>query len=234
MPEGPEVWILSVAINRHFQTPQTNDDFLRPIDPNCFNENEPSSTITLSYGKHLFLLNEKENWSFGLDGKCVLTDDNQLVKPNVSWIHGQQLMYDDINNEFARLGISWFNANEDALRREVTRWNSSKTRLAGILLNQCKLSGVGIAWGSEILHRANLSPNKRACDQDLSPLADVMLQMRDEIRAIYLSTLEGDFKDRTKEFVNCWFAPLYEVREPYMRVYRKGTPVKILGRTWWV
>lgn len=45
MPEGPEVWILSKAIKCHF--------------------NEEKS---LSHGKHLFIFDKKENWSFGLTG----------------------------------------------------------------------------------------------------------------------------------------------------------------------
>lgn len=229
MPEGPEVWILSNAINHHF-APEP----YYPNEPLDESETDSRTTVTFSYGKHLLLLNERENWSFGLDGKCVITDDNQLVKPNVSWIHGHQLTYEYVNEVFGQLGVSWFHANEDVLRKEIAGWNTSKTKLAGVLLNQTKLSGVGVAWGSEILHRANLSPDKRACDQDLSGLADVMIKMRDEIKEMYASYLDGEYAGRSKQFVNEWFNNLYKLREPYMQVYKKGTSLKVLGRTWWV
>ena len=44
MPEGPEVWVLSKAVNIHF-----------------------NETKSLSYGKHLFIFDKKENWCFDLN-----------------------------------------------------------------------------------------------------------------------------------------------------------------------
>ena len=39
MPEGPEIWILSKAVNKYYGFEKTE-----------------------SYGKHLFILDKKENW----------------------------------------------------------------------------------------------------------------------------------------------------------------------------
>jgi len=55
MPEGPEVWILSKAINSFF-----------------------SDDNTMSVGKHLIVKDCMENWSFGLNGKVMLSKYNEF------------------------------------------------------------------------------------------------------------------------------------------------------------
>ena len=208
MPEGPEVWILSKAINTFFKE-----------------EN------TLSYGKHLFILDKKENWSFGLTGKVQLDEKNELFKLNTGWIYGDQIKYENLEDEVGKLGIDFMNANEDLIREEVDKWIKSKKKLAGLMLDQTKISGIGVAWGSEVLFKAGLRPDIRACDQNLSTLADSILYIREKIKNIYEKELK-DEENNCKEFVNKWFSNLYEVRE--MEVYKKGLKIEVLGRTWWI
>jgi formamidopyrimidine-DNA glycosylase len=204
MPEGPEVWILSKAINMHF--------------------NEQKSE---SRGKHLFILDVKENWSFGLTGKVQLDEKNELAKINAGWIYGDKIPYDILENEIGKLGIDFMNANEELFREEVDKWIKSKKKLAGLMLDQTKIAGIGVAWGSEILFRAGLRPDMRTCDQNLSKLADSILYIRNDIKNIY----EKELKE-PESLINGWFENLYEVRQ--MQVYKKGSKVEVLGRSWWV
>lgn len=206
MPEGPEVWILSKAINTYYN-----------------NEN------TTTYGKHLFIFDKKENWSFGLNGKVKLNEQNELLKIETGWINGDQIKYDNLTDETNKLGIDFMTANENLIREEVDRWIKSKKKLAALILDQTKISGIGVAWGSEILVKAGLRPDMRVCDQVINKLADSILDIREKIKKIYTQELtEWD----TKSFINEWFENLYEIRE--MNVYKKGSKLAVLGRSWWV
>jgi formamidopyrimidine-DNA glycosylase len=204
MPEGPEVWILSEAINAHF--------------------NEQKSS---SYGKHLFIFDKKDNWSFGLTGKVQLNNNSELLKINGGWIYGDDIKYEKLEDEVGKLGVDFMTADDSVIRTEVDKWIKSKKKLAGIMLDQTKISGIGVAWGSEILFKAGLRPDMRACDQVLTTLADSIFYIRDYIKNIY----EKELKE-PKTLVNNWFENLYEVRE--MQVYKKGSKVEVLGRSWWV
>jgi len=207
MPEGPEVWILNKAINTHFKD---------QIDKK-----------SMSYGKHLLILDSKENWSFGLTGKVKLSDQNELIKINDGWINGDQVKYNDLDIETGKLGIDFMTADSSVIMDEVDKWINSKKKLAGTLLDQTKIAGIGVAWGSEILFKAGLRPEMRCCDQNLSKLADSILYVRNKIKNIY----EKELKD-PEALINNWFENLYKVRD--MSVYKKGSKIEVLGRRWWV
>lgn len=209
MPEGPEIWILSEAINKFYHTKKTKSD-----------------------GKHLFVFkNEKEgeNWSFGLTGKVSLLDNNEVIKINTGWIFGDQVAFDDYEVEIKKLGINWLTSSEADLRKELDNWIKSKKKLAGLLLDQAKISGIGVAWGSEILFKAGLRPDMRACDQTLNKLANSMIEIRENIKKLYSEQLD---ESECKEFINNWFENLYEIRD--MNIYKKGSKIEVLGRSWWV
>ncbi len=208
MPEGPEIWILSRAINTVFKQEKT-----------------------LSYGKHLFILDKTENWSFGLTGKVTLTETDELFKMNTGWLYGDENKYENINEEIGKLGIDLMTADEKEIRKEIDNWIKSKKKLGGLMLDQTKISGIGVAWGSEILYKANLRPDMRTCDQNLSILSDSILYIRQKIKNIYEKELKAN-NDSSKDFVNEWFSNLYEIRE--MEIYKKGSGLSVLGRTWWV
>jgi formamidopyrimidine-DNA glycosylase len=206
MPEGPEVWILSKAINSYYN-----------------NEN------TTTYGKHLFILDKKENLSFGLTGKMKIDEKNILFKMNVGWIYGDEIKYQNLTDETSKLGIDFMTADEKLIREEVDRWIKSKKKLAALILDQTKISGIGVAWGSEILVQAGLRPDMRTCDQVINKLADSILEIREKIKNQYTQELtEWD----TQSFINNWFENLYEIRE--MNIYKKGSKLSVLGRSWWV
>lgn len=215
MPEGPEVWILSNAINQYY-----NDFF-------C----ETSKIKTFSLGKHLFVNDINEDWSFGLTGKVSITDCNQLIKINSGWIYGEKQSCLDTTK---KLGLDWITSNKEDLEKEVSTWIYSKKKLSVLLLDQSKICGIGVAWGSEILFKAKLRPELNACDQVLNNLVDTMIFIREYSKEIYENELKKviENKDCLREFINEWFTNLYEIRE--MKIYKKGTQIKILGRNWWV
>ena len=97
------------------------------------------------------------------------------------------------------------------------------------MLDQSKISGIGVAWGSEILFKTGLNPDMRCCDQNLHKLVESMIEIREKIKKKYSEQIN---EDNCKEFVNKWFDNLYEVRE--MDIYKKGSKLKVLGRIWWV
>ena len=217
MPEGPEVWILSKAINTFY-----------------LNDN------TLSYGKHLIVKDIKENWSFGLNGTVGISDFNELVKIDGGWINGDNIKYEKYEDSIKELGLDWMTASKAELETEVDKWIKSKKKLAGLILDQSKISGIGVAWGSEILFKADLRPDVRACDQVLNKLVDSIIEIRKKVQETYeleLSrTLEvckiyGD-NNKLRLLIDGWFENLYEIRE--MDIYKKGSKLQVLGRSWWV
>jgi formamidopyrimidine-DNA glycosylase len=209
MPEGPEVWILSNAINQYY--------------------NEEMKTRSI--GKHLIVNDINEDWSFGLTGKVSIDDTDILTKINSGWLYGDQI---SITDNAKKLGIDWLTSNKEDLEQEVNNWITSKKKLATLLLDQSKICGIGVAWGSEILFKTNLRPDFRACDQNLTNLVDTMIEVREIIKKVYENGLTNITKTEKncKEFINDWFSNLYEIRE--MNIYKKGSQVKIQGRNWWV
>jgi formamidopyrimidine-DNA glycosylase len=209
MPEGPEIWILSEMINKFYHVEKTK-----------------------AYGKHLFVFKnekERENWSFGLTGKVCLLDSNDLIKLHTGWLYGDQLSFDNYDTEIQKLGTNWLTSSEVELRKEVDGWIKSKKKLAGLMLDQTKISGIGVAWGSEILFKAGLRPDMRACDQDLNTLAGSMIEIRDNIKKLYSERVD---ENNCRAFINNWFENLYEIR--VMSIYKKGSKIEVLNRNWWV
>jgi formamidopyrimidine-DNA glycosylase len=219
MPEGPEIWILSKAINKYYFTTK--------------------SCQTNSFGKHLFVFDKfdstcGENWSFGLYGKVFITFDyNELKKLNdyKGWKNGNAVFFENYQETINNLGTDWMTSEKIIIQSIVDKWVNSKKKLAALMLEQSNISGIGIAWGSEILFKAGLRPELRACDQDLNKLVDAIISIREDISQKYEFFLEKNNKT-LKEFINNWFSNLYEMRE--MKIYKKGTQLKVLGRIWWV
>lgn len=102
MPEGPEVWILSKMINNYY----TDDD--------------NTKFVTKSIGKHLIIKDIQEDWSFGLNGKVKINENNVLVKVETGWIYGEKKQYDK------SIGLDWMTASNKELEEEVQKWRKSK------------------------------------------------------------------------------------------------------------
>jgi formamidopyrimidine-DNA glycosylase len=208
MPEGPEVWILSKMINEYY-----------------LNDN------TISIGKHLIIKDIQEDWSFGLNGKVNINENNELVKVETGWINGEKKQYD--NKSVKELGLDWMTANKKELEEEVQKWTNSKKKLAILILDQTKICGIGVAWGSEILYNAKLNPNLKACDQLLDKLVDTMIEIRIKIQETYINLYNENIdNDKNKKLICNWFENLYKIRK--MNVYKKGSKIQISGRNWWI
>ena len=82
MPEGPEVWILSKMINNYY-----DDD------------------NTTSIGKHLIINDIQEDWSFGLNGKVKINENNELVKIETGWIYGEKKQYEKSTSIFSCISV---------------------------------------------------------------------------------------------------------------------------------
>jgi formamidopyrimidine-DNA glycosylase len=229
MPEGPEIWFLSKMINIFY-----------------------SNKNTISVGKHLIIKDLKENWSFGLNGKVNINTSNELVKINDGFINGDKVKYDDYKESIQMLGIDWMFATKEELETEIAKWSKMKNKLAGLLLDQSKICGIGVAWGSEILFKANMRPDGKACEQLLDKqlldkLVISIIETREKIQDIYsveLNKIMKDCKiyrnndsiyrsnDKLKDFINEWFENLYEIRKT--DIYKKGSKLQVLGRNWWI
>ena len=207
MPEGPEVWMLSKMINGFY----SNDN-------------------TTSIGKHLIIKDIKEDWTFGLNGKVKINENNELVKVETGWINGDKKQYTH------SICLNWMTASKKELEEEVQKWKSSKKKLATLILDQSKICGIGVAWGSEILYNAKLNPDVKACEQSLDKLVDSMIEICTQIQNTYTgfylyNHYDYDNKDNLKTIINDWFENLYKIRK--MNIYKKGTKIQISGRSWW-
>jgi len=219
MPEGPEVWFLGMALN--------------------ISRTHNFTYSYSTYGKHLLIFNESinkyEDWSFGLSGKVKLNEYGILEKRDEGWLNGKICKYDSVLDATKKLGLDWMIATPDEISEEVKKWKLTKKNLATLLLDQSLLCGIGVAWGSEILFHAGLNPQLKACDVDLQKLVASILFIRDQVKELYL-----DFLNKAKtsadhiKMANEWFDNLYIWREKTLEAYKKRSPQKIAGRTWWV
>ena len=171
-----------------------------------------------THGKHLFVYGQ--DWSFGLTGR-VAYDGTKLVKVDAGRIYGSVVDAPPVT-----LGVDFATGSLAALAAVVKDvFMGSRKQLGALMLDQTHIAGIGVAWGSEVLHAAGaLHPGQPAKDQDLRGLAAAMCLVRDTALAEYAAKAPRD--------INQWFAGLYAVRT--MQVYGRGTPVAAGGRTWWM
>lgn len=87
--------------------------------------------------------------------------------------------------------------------------------------------------GSEILYKAKLNPDLKACDQQLDKLVVSMMEIKTQIQDTYINYHNENYdNDNLKELINDWFENLYKIRK--MNIYKKGTKIQISGRSWWI
>lgn len=215
MPEGPEVWALERALTYYLSNTDNSETFV-------------------SYGKHLLLVEAKEDWSFGLNGTVHIDSNKKLTKLNSGYIPGGIEYNVDINSIVNNNNVvNWLSATEEELVAMVNKhFAKSKKMLGPLLLDQNIIAGIGVAWGSEILGMAGLYPNVKAYQQNLSNLANIMFTIGNEIKRLYnWYILERDALGLDL-FINTWFRNLYSIRK--MSFYKKGKQIEVSGRTWYV
>jgi len=207
MPEGPETYALGLALKK-----------------DGFNAQ--------SYGKHLYLPDIKEDWSFGLNGRVHIDSNHKLTKVNAGFVNGSIKHANNIQEviENNKLGINFIDANSEQLGNIIDKWQKSRKKLGGLILDQSQIAGIGVAWGSEILHIAgDLHPDIAAKDQNLSKLSNAMLTIRNYIKQLYENYVN---EHDGEEIINGWFDNLYTIRS--MKVYKKSTKIETGGRSWWI
>jgi formamidopyrimidine-DNA glycosylase len=219
MPEGPEIYILAKSLKENIGLNVT------------------------SYGKHLFIelpvTDEMSggyaNWSFGLNGGIHVDENNHLSKKFNGNICGEIKKIDNLENCKKKLGYDLMTATYDEIDEVVKCWQKSRCKLGSLILGQQKLSGIGVAWGSEILNLIELRPELKACDQDLSLLTQNIVSMRDCLKECYGTRLSECINTYdAKQFINSWPELLYSGRDKFMNVYKKGKKISVAGRSWWV
>jgi hypothetical protein len=203
MPEGPEVYILYLA--------------LKKFGINC-----------KSYGKHLYISNINEDWSFGLNGKVKIDEKGNLNKIDKGFIIGEKIKTDIF--PFYKLGIDLMSSSLNDFEQIINNWKTSTKSLGSLLLDQSQISGIGVAWASEILHKCNLRPDLCANKQNLSNLSITIEEIRNYSKELYENYLSSQ-TDIVK-FINSWFKNLYIERK--MNIYKKGIQIKVSGRIFWV
>jgi hypothetical protein len=190
IPEGPEVWILGMAIQRVLQT--TSMPTSTPTPPQTI-----SHPFVYTHGKHLFVIQPVnngsdsfvyENLSFGMVGKVYMDPCTYRIVKQESggWITGTTESFSSaeaLEASRASLGIDWMLATEEQLFQQLQSWMTSRKQLASLIVDQSRIAGIGVAWGSEILHRARLLPHVASCKQQESMhlLLPAILSIRQEL-----------------------------------------------------
>ena len=190
-------------------------------------------------GKHLVLRDmhsgELHDYSFGLAGRVKITDDLHLEKIVHDQLpSGDKILITNINDVKNKLGVDWLKSSREDIEVVVRSWLSRKKQIGALLIEQKEICGIGVAWASEILHLAKISPSlsaNRIGFFDLTDaLIDAIVKVGRDVVKLYSSKIIKD----EKKFVNKWFHNLYEIRKEYMKVYKKGTIVKVSGRDFYV
>jgi len=227
MPEGPEVYFLAYH--------------LKKLGLNCH-----------SYGKHLLLKVESESASasalrnsksrdisFGLYGRVYYdAKSKKLDKIQTSPISGDDKLID--SNASLGLGPDFMEMSRECFEKFVfEKIGNSRRQLATFLLDQDEIAGLGVAWISEIFFIAGLKQEDMSGKgKDLDELkkfklVDAMMQVQ-TINKLIMMEMVKDLDSET--FVNQWFQNLYQIREPYLKVYRKSFARSVLigSRQFWV
>ena len=223
MPEGLEIYALNYALSvlRHTK---------------CI-----ECPISTAYGKHLIIWNsidsnKIQDWSFGLSGRVRFdVHTSKLHKINTGFVTGSITDHSSYDSfmESSKLGIDFVLSNQEDFEDVIEKWKKSKKKLGTLMLDQSFIAGIGVAWGSEILFEADLSPDIAGSLQNLDELASIIIRVRDKMIGFYKNIVDKYAEDgEIIEFINGWYFNLYEKRN--MKVYKKGQMINVSGRNWWI
>lgn len=213
MPEGPEIYILSIALQK--------------LGFSC-----------VAYGKHIYFIDSKEDWSFGLSGTVHISQGH--IKHNFnSYIPGKITENIESLQELKqknKLGLDWLISTEDELQNVINQWSNKKTKLGPLLLQQSFICGIGIAYGSDILYHAKLKPDISANKQNLNSLCSSMMYIRNTILNEYQMHLKQFINDKNmlEDFCNNWFHNLYKIRKMIIYKNEKASTIKVGDRKWYI
>lgn len=215
MPEGLEIFILSKAL-------------------------QDLGIQTEAYGKHLLLKDpytgEIFDYTFGLAGKLHISEHNlSLTKINhPTLVSGSKDAISSFSQVKEKLGLNWITASKEDVLILVRSWIFRKRQIGALLIDQKEICGIGVAWASEILFQAGISPvlksNLLDCLNLVDKLVESICNVRDKILPVYVKNISKN----SKSFINHWFDNLYTIRTPFLQVYKKGEILRVSGRDFWV
>ena len=180
-------------------------------------------------GKHLLYKNYRNECfdiTFGLVGKIKLIksgDKYDIEKISTSSLSGDIRQIPDFQSVIANLGIDWLSSDRESLLKVVNTWTTRPKKIAALLIDQHDISGIGVAWGSEILANASIHPSTLATEINAERLVESMIEVRETAMNVY-----DNYKEDPEQFVSKWFINLYFIRQ--MKVYKKATIVLVSGR----
>ena len=182
-----------------------------------------------SIGKHILYKNSRNECfdiSFGLVGKIKLLktiDGYDIEKISTSSLSGDIRQIPNFKSIVDNLGIDWLTSDKINLLTVVQSWSSRAKKIASLLIDQHEISGIGVAWGCEILNDASIHPSALANGINIEKLVDSMISIRESAMKVY-----DNYDQDPEKFVEDWYKNLYFIRR--MNVYNKGTVVMISGR----
>jgi formamidopyrimidine-DNA glycosylase len=211
MPEGPEIWALGYALN------------LMGIHAKI-------------YGKHLWY--NGLDYSFGLTGGIHISmgENRRYTIEHIprGYIPGETRDSKSMDELIShhRFEFDYMSAGNLEIKNIVDKWMGYSRTIGGLLLDQQQMSGIGVAWGSEILNLAHISPLSKINKLDVNfklALINAMIAIQKSIKNVYKSYIDKIHTDKGNqgliEFVNEWYSNLYKIRT--MNVYRKKGAVKV-------
>jgi formamidopyrimidine-DNA glycosylase len=209
MPEGPEVWALSYALQK--------------LGLSC-----------QSYGKHLLCNNV--DYSFGLTGAVHIDTNLTLQKIKKGFVYGSEQEYDTFS-KFAQ--CDWMSATKEEIEEIVNKWKQKKPKhkIISLLKDQSEMCGLGVAWISEIMNNCELQITT-VMENANEKLVESICSIRDRIKLLYqneIDKLTSDINRPTQqsliEFVNKWcYHNLYKIREMQVYKHPSAKQIKCCGR----
>jgi len=199
---------------------------------------------TITHGKHLFLVDNGLDFTFGLNGRVSIDPQTlELTHKQTYGICGTVNQYINVEEMVSknRLGVDLTYSSIEAIEKKIIEWSKRNKTLGSLILDQSEIAGIGVAWGSEILYSAGLTPGIKASSMnelDIQRLRVHMLGIRNIAINTYMDYVEDLYKKGGKqaivEFINSWFKNLYQIRK--MDIYKnsKAAKTKVAGRDFYV
>ena len=150
-------------------------------------------------------------------------DGYDIEKISTSSLSGDIRQIPNFKSIVDNLGIDWLTSDKINLLTVVQSWSSRAKKIASLLIDQHEISGIGVAWGCEILNDASIHPSALANGINIEKLVDSMISIRESAMKVY-----DNYDQDPEKFVEDWYKNLYFIRR--MNVYNKGTVVMISGR----
>jgi len=214
MPEFAEVWILGEALRRVLSL---------------------STSEVFSHGKMLFLHKEGKlvQLTFGLHGGVTLEGDEVTHVKRTAISGGwKKVCESDLPTSTCVMKL-----DADGWNEIKKKWSKKRKQIGALLLEQDSLAGIGLAYASESLGKADIHPTRHAnslTDVEWKVLESALFSVREDVSSRYEEHIRGMDERELRVFVHDWFENLYKVR--CLEVYKGKNTIRVLsgGRQYYV